>query len=52
MTEYMFRSASAFDQDLGWCVDDEVSLIPTGLTDAKPEDLQAVDRRGGTCGPF
>ena len=22
----MFRSASAFDQDLGWCVDDDVSL--------------------------
>ena len=23
---YMFRDASAFDQDLGWCVDDDVGL--------------------------
>ena len=23
---YMFHYASAFDQDLGWCVDDDVSL--------------------------
>ena len=22
----MFKEASAFDQDLGWCVDDDVSL--------------------------
>ena len=23
---YMFHYASAFDQDLGWCVDDDVDL--------------------------
>ena len=24
--DYMLRSASAFDQDLGWCVDGDVDL--------------------------
>ena len=28
--EEMFESASAFDQDLGWCVDDDVDLDPHG----------------------
>ena len=28
--EYMFRHAEAFDQDLGWCVDNDVGFDPDG----------------------
>ena len=33
---YMFYYASAFDQDLGWCVDDDVSLPEST---PKPEEM-------------
>ena len=54
----MFRSASAFDQDLGWCVDDDVDfdLYGQGLTlqdafDGTPCASTSCGVVQGTCAP-
>jgi len=47
----MFYSASAFDQDLGWCVDDDVDL--SGAYDYNPcaSTSCGVKQVAGGCAP-
>ena len=47
--QYMFYSASAFDQDLGWCVDDDVSL--DGAFGETPCEATSCGVIQGTCAP-
>ena len=46
---WMFYGASAFDQDLGWCVDDDVSL--NGAFDDTPCEATSCGVIQGTCAP-
>merc|ERR1719261_1292453 len=49
--EDMFRGASAFDQDLGWCVDDDVDL-DDAFDDTPCESTSCGVKQGdGACAP-
>ena len=46
---YMFLGASAFDQDLGWCVDDDVSLDSAFYATSCASTSCGVDVQGTSC---
>ena len=45
----MFYGAAAFDQDLGWCVDDDVDLRLVRGVDSRPCRVGRRRRRRHTC---
>ena len=47
----MFRDASSFDQDLGWCVDDDVDLYYAFYDTSCESTLCGVTQVDGGCAP-
>ena len=48
---YMFLGASAFDQDLGWCVDDDVDLDYAFSNTPCASTSCGVKQVAGGCAP-
>ena len=46
--KWMFAKAISFDQDLGWCVGDNVNL-EYAFTDAPCESTSCGITQGGSC---
>ena len=49
--DYMFKGASAFDQDLGWCVEDDGVDLTDAFEETKCESTSCgVKQVAGGCG--